>query len=151
MFGKAKTDLKALYKMAKSSNHSLHQELPYRYFDEETGVFENSSSIGFGLELFPLSGVDNSTIEALNSLICSLPEGNKWDYQFTLIGDTRKGRRPSFIKAAHPEKANEFYNMFNEVLQSRGLRVETGIFGAMMDVELINDGPVTILVESKSN
>ncbi len=69
--------------------------------------------------------------------------------QFTLLGDTRKGRRPSFIKAARPEKAEEYYNYFNQILREKGLVVKTGIFGAMMDVELINAGPVTIIVDSK--
>ena len=69
--------------------------------------------------------------------------------QFTLLGDTKKGRRPSFIKAANPEKAEKYYQSFNQLLSSRGIHVEKGIFGAMMDVELINDGPVTIIVESK--
>lgn len=69
--------------------------------------------------------------------------------QFTLYGDTQKGRRPSFIDAARPEAAEPLYDYFNEQLRSRGLTVETGVFGAMMDVELVNDGPVTIIVESK--
>ncbi|MCD6374177.1 MAG: D-tyrosyl-tRNA(Tyr) deacylase [Caldisericaceae bacterium] len=69
--------------------------------------------------------------------------------QFTLLGDTRKGRRPSFIQAAEPQKGNEFYQKFIERLRSHGVKVETGIFGAMMDVELLNYGPVTLIVESK--
>lgn len=69
--------------------------------------------------------------------------------QFTLYGDTRKGRRPSFIQAARPEQAEPLWELFNEKLQQEGLTVETGRFGAMMDVELVNDGPVTIIVESK--
>jgi len=69
--------------------------------------------------------------------------------QFTLLGDTRKGRRPSFIKAANPEKAENYYNIFNQMLIKKGLPVETGIFGAMMDVDLINAGPVTLIVDSK--
>ncbi|NOX90610.1 MAG: D-tyrosyl-tRNA(Tyr) deacylase [Calditrichaeota bacterium] len=69
--------------------------------------------------------------------------------QFTLLGDTRKGRRPSFINAADPEKGNAFYEKFIERLRSHGIKVQTGIFGAMMDVELLNYGPVTIIVESK--
>ncbi len=69
--------------------------------------------------------------------------------QFTLLGDTKKGRRPSFIKAANPEKADKYYQYFNQVLSRRGIHVEKGVFGAMMDVELINDGPVTLIVESK--
>lgn len=69
--------------------------------------------------------------------------------QFTLLGDTRKGRRPSFIQAAEPQKGNELYQKFIERLRSHGVKVETGIFGAMMDVELLNYGPVTLIVESK--
>ncbi|RHW38652.1 D-tyrosyl-tRNA(Tyr) deacylase [Lysinibacillus yapensis] len=69
--------------------------------------------------------------------------------QFTLYGNTRKGRRPSFIDAARPEVAQPLWEAFNKELESHGLHVETGIFGAMMDVALVNDGPVTIIVESK--
>ncbi|HSI66853.1 MAG TPA: D-aminoacyl-tRNA deacylase [Planococcus sp. (in: firmicutes)] len=70
--------------------------------------------------------------------------------QFTLYGDTKKGRRPSFIAAARPETAEPLWLTFNRELENKGLAVQTGIFGAMMDVELINDGPVTIIVESKN-
>ena len=69
--------------------------------------------------------------------------------QFTLYGDVRKGRRPSFTEAARPEVAEPLWEQFNDKLRAHGLRVETGMFGAMMDVSLVNDGPVTILVESK--
>lgn len=69
--------------------------------------------------------------------------------QFTLYADTRKGKRPSFIEAARPEKAEPLWQAFNKQLTTYGLHVETGIFGAMMDVALVNDGPVTITVESK--
>lgn len=69
--------------------------------------------------------------------------------QFTLYGDVKKGRRPSFIAAARPETAEPIWEAFNEALRENGLKVETGVFGAMMDVDLINDGPVTIVVESK--
>ena len=69
--------------------------------------------------------------------------------QFTLYGDTRKGRRPSFVEAARPEAANELYERFVTELRALGLRVATGRFQAMMQVELVNDGPVTLLVESK--
>ncbi|MEH7251821.1 D-aminoacyl-tRNA deacylase [Neobacillus niacini] len=69
--------------------------------------------------------------------------------QFTLYGDCRKGRRPNFMEAAKPEQANQLYERFNHLLREKGIKVETGIFGAMMDVELINDGPVTLIVDSK--
>jgi D-tyrosyl-tRNA(Tyr) deacylase len=67
--------------------------------------------------------------------------------QFTLYGDARKGRRPSFIDAARPEAAIPLYQRFIALLRERGTRVETGEFGAMMDVELVNDGPVTLWLE----
>lgn len=67
--------------------------------------------------------------------------------QFTLYADTKKGRRPSFIEAARPDQAEPLWEYFNERLRSHGLAVETGRFGAMMDVQLINDGPVTIILE----
>ena len=69
--------------------------------------------------------------------------------QFTLYGDCRKGRRPNFMGAARPESAEALYGKFNELLRARGLRVETGKFGAMMDVALVNDGPVTLILESR--
>lgn len=67
--------------------------------------------------------------------------------QFTLYGDAQKGRRPSFIDAARPEQAVPLYERFVAMLRERGARVETGEFGAMMDVELVNDGPVTLWLE----
>lgn len=69
--------------------------------------------------------------------------------QFTLYGDVRKGRRPSFTQAAEPVKANKLYENFNEKLKESGLNVEMGVFGGDMKVSLINDGPVTILMDSK--
>ena len=68
--------------------------------------------------------------------------------QFTLYGDCRKGRRPSFINAARPEKADPLYQAFMDNISRLGVPVKAGIFQAMMDVELINDGPVTILLDS---
>jgi D-tyrosyl-tRNA(Tyr) deacylase len=67
--------------------------------------------------------------------------------QFTLYGDARKGRRPSFVDAARPDVAIPLYERFIALLRSSGLQVETGEFGAMMDVELVNDGPVTLILE----
>jgi D-tyrosyl-tRNA(Tyr) deacylase len=68
--------------------------------------------------------------------------------QFTLYGDCRKGRRPSFIDAAPPEIAIPLYEAFIQALQAQGLPVATGRFGAMMQVELVNDGPVTLILDS---
>jgi D-tyrosyl-tRNA(Tyr) deacylase len=67
--------------------------------------------------------------------------------QFTLYGNAEKGRRPSFIDAARPEVAVPLYERFIALLSERGVQVETGEFGAMMDVELVNDGPVTLWLE----
>ena len=69
--------------------------------------------------------------------------------QFTLYGDCRKGRRPSFLGAAPPEIAVPLYEAFVNALRSLGLPVETGRFGAMMQVELVNDGPVTLILDTK--
>jgi D-tyrosyl-tRNA(Tyr) deacylase len=69
--------------------------------------------------------------------------------QFTLYGDCRKGRRPSFVEAADPEQANTLYEHFVGEVRRKGITVATGQFRAMMAVSLINDGPVTVIVESK--
>ena len=68
--------------------------------------------------------------------------------QFTLCADTKKGRRPNFTDAAPPQKASQLYNRFVDILKKRDLKVETGAFGQRMLVEIHNDGPVTLMVES---
>ncbi|QTD41610.1 D-aminoacyl-tRNA deacylase [Sporosarcina sp. Te-1] len=87
-------------------------------------------------------GKMNRSIDEVGGAILSVS-------QFTLYGDVRKGRRPSFIEAARPEQAKPLWDYFNECLGAEDLEVATGVFGAMMDVQLLNDGPVTIMVESK--
>ena len=94
-----------------------------------------------GLRIFPddEGKMNRSVVEAGGALLVVS--------QFTLYGDTRKGRRPSFVDAARPEIAIPLYERFVELLRGTGLDVATGEFGAMMDVELVNDGPVTLILE----
>ncbi|MEC3605762.1 D-aminoacyl-tRNA deacylase [Bacillus glycinifermentans] len=70
--------------------------------------------------------------------------------QFTLYGDTKKGRRPNFTKAARPDAARKLYEEWNTLLREKGVPVETGRFGEMMDVKLTNSGPVTFIMDSKA-
>ena len=70
--------------------------------------------------------------------------------QFTLFADTKKGNRPGFSKSAKPDYANKLYNLFNDKLRKQDIKVDTGVFGASMEIDLINDGPVTIIIDSKN-
>lgn len=94
-----------------------------RIFDDDNGVM-NRSILDMGGEILSIS-------------------------QFTLMGDVRHGKRPSWIRAERPEQANEMYMRFNDALREKGIRVEEGVFQAEMLVEIHNDGPVTILLDSK--
>ncbi|WP_430534239.1 D-aminoacyl-tRNA deacylase [Listeria rocourtiae] len=69
--------------------------------------------------------------------------------QFTLYADVKKGRRPSFTNSASPDVASDLYDLFNTLLAAEGIVVETGVFGAMMDVSIVNHGPVTIILDSQ--
>ena len=84
----------------------------------------------------------NLDIKSTRGAILSVP-------QFTLCADTRKGNRPGFDFAAEPEKAKNYWQKFNELLRQEGIDVKEGVFGAYMDVSLINDGPVTIALDTK--
>jgi len=95
-----------------------------------------------GLRIFPDQGGDmnRSLLDSGGSLLVVS--------QFTLHANCRKGRRPSFMDAAPPQRAEVLYNLFLEMLRGYGAPVESGSFGAMMEVSLVNDGPVTIMVDS---
>jgi D-tyrosyl-tRNA(Tyr) deacylase len=104
------------------ADYLLRKTLNLRIFEDEDGMM-NTSLLEFEGELLVVS-------------------------QFTLYGDARKGRRPSFIEAAAPEEANRLYEYFVSKARIHISKVETGRFQAMMDVELVNDGPVTIILDS---
>lgn len=104
------------------ANYILEKTLNLRIFEDECGKM-NLSLLDIGGEMLVVS-------------------------QFTLYGDARRGRRPSYIEAALPEQAENLYNFFVSEARKQIAKVETGRFQAMMDVELVNDGPVTILLDS---
>ena len=108
--------------------------------DDESRVAWMAEKVA-GLRLFP------DADEKMNLALADVSGAVLVVSQFTLYGDAQKGRRPSFIDAARPEVAVPLYERFVALLRERGLTVETGEFGAMMDVELVNDGPVTLWLE----
>jgi D-tyrosyl-tRNA(Tyr) deacylase len=95
-----------------------------------------------GLRLFPdEAGHMNRDLAEVGGKVLAVP-------QFTLYGDARRGRRPDFVRAARPEPARALYERFCETLAAAGIPVERGVFQAHMEVSLVNDGPVTMLIES---
>jgi len=109
--------------------------------DTETDLEWTSQKI-LGLRVFPdADGKMNLSLADVGGELLVIS-------QFTLHGDCRKGRRPSFVAAMEPVRAEEFYNRFVEMLRKEVPTVETGIFGADMKVSLCNDGPVTLLIDS---
>ena len=88
------------------------------------------------------NGIMNLSIKDTSNNILSIS-------QFALYADTKKGNRPSYVNAMKSDAAKEMYDIFNERLMSNGINVQTGIFGADMDVHIRNDGPVTIIIDSK--
>jgi D-tyrosyl-tRNA(Tyr) deacylase len=92
----------------------------------------------------------SDTEEKMNHALADVAGGVLVVSQFTLYGDASKGRRPSFIASARPETAVPLYNRFVTLLEQRGILVQTGEFGAHMEVELVNDGPVTLWLEREA-
>lgn len=107
----------------KDASYLAEKTVNLRIFEDDKKVM-NRSAVDLGAEILVVS-------------------------QFTLLGDCRKGRRPSYSKAAQPQRANELYLYYVDAIRKAGLQVATGEFQAMMQVELINDGPVTILLDSE--
>ncbi len=111
--------------------------------DDAAEDIERLSTKVMNLRIFEdEQGKMNLSIKQLNGWILSVP-------QFTLYANTSKGNRPGFDLSAEPGKAKDYWNRFNALLRQGGIEVQEGVFGAHMDVELINDGPVTIWMDSK--
>ncbi len=110
---------------------------------DDEKVVEKMANKLLHARLFPdINGKTNLSIFDINGQILSIS-------QFTLYGSLKEGRRPSFINALEPVRANELYKYFNYVLEKEGLNVETGSFGKYMEIFLVNEGPFTILLDSK--
>lgn len=107
----------------KDIEYIINKIIHLRIFDDEKGVM-NKSLLDVGGSILSIS-------------------------QFTLYADSSKGRRPSYINAMSPSEAKPLYDLFNQKLKEQNIHVETGIFGAEMEVKITNDGPVTIIIESR--
>jgi D-tyrosyl-tRNA(Tyr) deacylase len=110
---------------ANDANYLVNKIINLRIFEDQNGKM-NRSLIETGGELLAVS-------------------------QFTLLADCRKGRRPSFVDAAEAQKATDLYEKFVALVREKGIKVQTGRFRAMMEVALVNDGPVTVIIESRTS
>ena len=120
----------------------LAEKIPHlRIFDDHEGKMN--------LSLIDYVNHNNKAVNTIVNINNNVVNGILAISQFTLLGDARKGRRPSWSKAAPPEKAQELYNYFVEKIRSYGLLCETGQFQARMKVSYTNEGPVTILLDSR--
>ena len=144
--------MKALIQRVKSASVSINQEL-YSKIDKGILIF-------LGVEKDDTETQADWLANKISKLRIFEDENEKMNLsvedingeilivsQFTLAGDCKKGTRPSFDNAKNPEDANKLYEYFTSKMQETGLMVKTGVFRAMMDIELINDGPVTFLIE----
>ena len=124
---------------AKDADWLVEKITNLRIFDDSEGKMNHSL----------MNIVDNSLVNYNLKEVNENVIGVLVISQFTLLGDAKKGRRPSWAKAADPEKAQELYNYFNHKIREQGILCETGIFQAIMKVQYTNEGPVTILLDSK--
>lgn len=146
--------MKAVIQRAKTASVSVNKQI--------VGSIDNGLVVLLGV-------THNDTVDDINYLVNKITnlrifedEENKMNLslidikgsilsisQFTLYAETRKGRRPNFMQAATPQYAEELYHTFNYSLKEKGIHVESGVFGEMMDVTFTNSGPVTIIIDSK--
>jgi D-tyrosyl-tRNA(Tyr) deacylase len=109
---------------------------------------DEKSDADYLAEKIPQLRIFNDPEEKMNLSLADVAGQILAISQFTLLGNTRKGRRPSFIEAAPPDDANELYEYFIRKIAEQGIEVQKGVFGAMMHVKIFNEGPVTILLDS---
>ena len=111
---------------------------------------DTESDLAYLAEKIPALRIFSDEAGKMNRSLAEIGGGVLAISQFTLLGDTKKGRRPGFDQAADPDAAKRLYEQFVERLRQTDLTVETGVFGAHMKVELVNDGPVTFVLDSRN-
>ncbi len=114
------------------------------------GEEDNGDDLAYLLEKLPFLRIFEDDQGKMNLSLLDVKGEVLAVSQFTLYADTRKGRRPGFSQAAGPDKGNAYYEAFVEGLRRQGITVATGVFQAHMEVELVNDGPVTIVMDTKN-